>query len=206
MAVGASAQDGAADDDYPPLAVTDAAYRTFERANEGDRALIEPAAEEYARLVAQYPSDPLVRVYAGASTAMRAYTTILPWKKIRYVEEGLADIDKALAMLTPAHDPPRPDGTPVALETRFVAASTFLTLPGFFNRGPRGDRMLKDVLASPQFPGAPLTLRSPVWMAAAKKAIEDKRTDDAKRFLELVIASNSAQAPAASAMLKDLGS
>jgi hypothetical protein len=186
--------------------VTDAAYKVFARANDGHTASIDPAAQEYARLVAQFPTDPLVRVYAGAATAMRAYTTILPWKKIRYAEEGLAEIDKALAFLTPAHDTPRPDGTPVALETRFVAASTFLTLPGFFNRGPRGERMLKEVLASPQFAGAPLTLRAPVWMAAAKQAIEEKRKDDARRFLQLVISSNAAEAAAAGELLKDLAS
>ena len=121
-----------------------------------------------------------------------------------YAEEGLAQIDKALAMLAPAHDQPLHRGTSGSLETRFVAASTFLALPSMFNRQPRGAKLLDDVLKSPQFTSAPLPFRGAVWMRAGIEAAKDKRVDDAKRFYGEIVKSNAPQAAAAQAKLKEL--
>jgi hypothetical protein len=192
--------------DAPSQADIDSATVTLERAMDGDEASIGPAAEQFARLLAQSPADPLLMVYSGAATALRADATLLPWRKMRFAEDGLAQIDKALALLTSAHDTPRSDGTPVALETRFVAASTFLSLPGFFNRRARGERLLKDVMASPMLGSAALSFRGAVWLRAGLQAIEDKRKDDARRWLSQVVASNAPQAAAARARLKEMGS
>lgn len=191
--------------DMAMQAAMDAASQTLERAMDGDESSIEPAAEQFARLLAAHPADPLVMVYAGASTALRADATILPWKKIRFAEDGLALIDKSVALLTPAHEPPRADGTPVALETRFVAASTYLSLPGFFNRRSRGERLFKDVLASPQLAAAPLSLRGAIWLRAGLQAVEDKRKQDARNWFQQVVANNAPQAATARARLKELG-
>jgi hypothetical protein len=187
-------------------APVDAAISTLERAMDGDDSAVDPAAKEFARLLAASPGDPFLMVYLGAATALRANTTWLPWKKLAYAEDGLAYIDKAVALLTPGDDAPRADGTFVALETRFVAASTFLSLPGMFNRRARGEQMLKDVLANPQLAQAPMSLRGAVWLRAGLQAIDDKRDKDARRWLQQVVDANTPQAATARAKLKELGS
>ena len=76
--------------------------------------------------------------YLGAATTLRATTTMLPWKKMSHVEDGLAGLDRALVLLQPQHDVPLPGQVAVSLEPRFTATNTFLALPSMFNRGPRG--------------------------------------------------------------------
>ena len=180
----------------PALAVDPAVYETafqqFQRAAAGDKDAIEPAAQQFAGLSAAEPADPVLLAYAGAATSMRAKTTLLPWKKMSFAEDA------------PAHEQLLHKGAPATLETRFIAASTFLALPSMFNRQPRGAKLLDDVLASPQLTAAPLGFRGAVWLRAGVAALTDKRPDDARRWFQQVISSGAPQAPAAQARLKEL--
>jgi hypothetical protein len=182
----------------------DAAFKQFQRATAGDKAAIDAAARQFGSLSAAEPRDPVLLAYSGAATSMLATTTFLPWRKLSHAEDGLAQIDKALSMLTPAHDAPLHRGTPASLETRFVAANTFLALPSMFNRRPRGAKLLDEVLKSPQFAASPLPFRGAVWLRAGQDAAGDKRIDDARRWFGEVIKSGAPQAGAAQAKLKDL--
>ena len=134
----------------------DAAFRQFQQALAGDDGAAERAAEQFAGLVRAEPGDPLLLAYDGAATSLQARGALLPWKKMAYAEDGLAQIDKALVLLQPAHDGVLRHGTPDSLETRFVAATTFLGLPPMFHREARGAALLAEVLASPLLARAPL--------------------------------------------------
>jgi hypothetical protein len=181
------------------------AFQQFQQAaNGGDEKAIESAAEQFGRLAASEPADPVLMAYSGAATAMRATTTMLPWRKMSFADDGLAQLDKALALLGPEHDAPLHRGTPASLETRFVAANTFLRLPAMFNRHGRGVRLLDEVLKSPQFGTAPLPFRAAVWLRAGDEAAQDKRRDDARRWLQQVVDSGAPQAARAQAKLKEL--
>jgi hypothetical protein len=184
----------------------ESAFAEFDRALAGSEASIEVAAERFTALSTAKPADPVLLAYSGAATAMRAQTTFLPWKKMTFAEDGLALIDKALALLTPAHDAPLHRATPASLETRFAAASTFLALPGMFNRHARGMKLLEEVLANPLFNGAPLAFRGAVWLRAGSEALADKRPDDARRLLQQVLSSGAPQAASAQAKLKEIAS
>jgi hypothetical protein len=109
-------------------------------------------------------------------------------------------------MLTPAHNAVVPNSAPAVLETRFVAASTFLAVPGFMNRGVRGATLLTEVLDSPLFAQAPLGFQGAVWLRSGKLAQADKRTDDARKYFNEVIKHNAPQADAARAQLSALPS
>jgi len=185
-------------------AAFDAAFAQFQRASAGEEAAVEPAAQQFAALSSAEPGDPVLLAYAGAAAALRSRSTLLPWKKMSYAEEGLAELDKALSLLTPAHDQPLHHGTPASLETRFVAASTFVALPSMFNRQQRGAKLLEDVLKSPLLPAAPLGFRGAVWLRAGLVALQDKRNDDAKRWFGEVIKSGAPQAARAQAKLKEM--
>lgn len=185
-----------------PEAAFQSAFMHFNQASAGDSAAIDKAADEFSALLEAEPTSPVLMAYAGAATAMKARNTTLPWKKMGHAEDGLALIDKALALLEPEHDAALQHGTPGSLEVRFVASSTHLAMPGFMNRGARGAKLQAEVLASPLFATAPLPFQGSVWMAAAALATKDKRTEDAQRYLNEVVSRNAPQAERAKALLK----
>lgn len=151
-----------------PEAEFQSAHVQFSQAQAGDSAAVDRAAEAFAALLATEPGNPVLMAYAGAALAMRARTTFLPWKKMGYAEDGVAQIDKALSLLTPAHNAVLQNGTPGVLETRFVAANTFLAVPGFMNRGARGAKLLEEVLTSPLFEKAPAGFQNAVHQREAQ--------------------------------------
>ncbi len=182
------------------------AFDQFVLATKGDDKAIEKSADAFTAMLKAEPTNPVLMAYAGSAVSMKANTTLLPWKKMSYAEDGLAMLDKALAMLTPAHNAPVQRDVPAALEVRFVAASTFLAVPGFMNRGARGAKLLGEILTSPLLATAPLGFRGDVWLTAAEHAAKDKRVDEARKYLNEVIKVNAPQADAARAQLKALAS
>lgn len=192
-AVAAGAEDGVR-----------AASDHFSRAVAGESSAIEPAAQAWQLQVAARPEDPLARAYLGAATTMRATTSWLPWRKIAHVEDGLAQIDKALALLAAAHDQARPGLAPVSLETRLVAANTFLALPAMFNRAARGQRLLEEMRAHPAFEGSPLSFRAQVWMAAGEEAARAGRKAEARKLLQQVVDAQGPQARRAGELIAGL--
>jgi hypothetical protein len=182
------------------------AFDQFMQANQGNEAAIDAAATAFGALVQQEPTNPVLLAYAGAATSMRANTTFLPWKKMNYSEDGLALLDKSLAMLTASHSAPLQHGVPAVMEVRFVAASTFLGVPGFMNRGARGTKLLNELLSDPLLASAPLGFQGGVWMKAATVAARDKRPDDARKYFNAVIKANAPQADAARAQLSAMAS
>ncbi|MBK6591427.1 MAG: hypothetical protein IPG23_01155 [Burkholderiales bacterium] len=182
------------------------AFQQFMQANSGDSSAIHRAAEAFATLYKNAPSNPVLLAYTGAATAMRATTTMLPWKKMGFAEDGLGQLDKALAMLNPAHDAIGHNGTPSVLDVKFLAANTFLAVPGFMNRHDRGNKLLGEVLASPLLATAPLGFRGSVWMKAAREATKAHDAAQAKRYLGLIVQEKAPQAAQAQTMLSGLSS
>jgi hypothetical protein len=144
------------------------AYDQFMQATQGHESAIDKSADAFAALLKAEPGNPVLMAYTGAATSLRATTTMLPWKKMGYAEDGLALLDKALALLTPTHDAPLQHAVPAALEVRFVAANTFLAVPGFMNRSARGTKLLNEVLASPLFAQASPYFQKTVRQRAAQ--------------------------------------
>lgn len=170
----------------------------------GEAAATQAAADRWTALAAAEPGNPVARAYAGSAVSLQATTTMLPWRKMGFAEDGLALIDKALAQLGPEHDTQRVAGTPMALLVRFTAASTFLALPGMFNRGARGEEQLRLTLEHAGFAGAPLGFKAAVWLRAGQHAAKQQRKDEARKLFERVVASQAPQAAAAQQQLKDL--
>jgi len=181
-----------------------AAYDSFLSAQTGQSAAIDTAATRFEALALAEPGDVVLQAYAGAAQAMRARTTWLPWKKMSHAEDGLALIDKALAQLRPADDQPRYHGTPASLETRFTAASTFLALPGLFNRHARGQKLLGDVLSHPLFDGCPLGFKGAVWLRAGIEAADNQQPEQARAHWQHIVQLQAPQAALAQTRLQEL--
>jgi len=145
-----------------------AAFHRFKQAAAGDTGAVDRAADAFGALLKEEPANPVLQAYAGATTAMRAKTTVIPWKKLSLAEDGLAQIDKALALAATARPLPAQRGTPGELELKYVAASTMLAVPKFMNRGSQGAKLLEEVVKSPSFASAPAGFRTEVESARAK--------------------------------------
>lgn len=181
-------------------------FEQFNVINNGDDSKLEQVADGFAALLKSEPNNPVLMAYVGTTIAMKSNTTMLPWKKMSFAEDGMAMLDKALSMLTPAHDAPIQRGTPGALEVKLLAAKTFLAVPGFMNKGPRGAKLLGDITASPLLAQAPAGFQGEVWLTAGELAASQKRTDDARKHFNRVIELKAPQTDAARTQLGKLGS
>lgn len=133
-----------------------AAEALFQKAAAGDGSATEPAVAHFTRLAtADAAAAPLYQAYLGAAQALEGRDAWMPWTKLKATERGLASLDKALRRLEARHDQVWVRQVPVSVETRLVAATTFLAVPGFFNRLDAARDALKAALASPAFAAAP---------------------------------------------------
>jgi hypothetical protein len=180
------------------------AIREFNKALSGKPQAIEASLKQFEALLQQEPTHPLALAYAGAATSLKARDAWMPWKKMSHAEDGLALIDKALSLLGSEHDEALHLGTPLALQTRFVAATTFLSLPDLFKRGPRGQQLLQDVMAAPAFGRSPAGFQGAVLMWAARHAIKKQETERARALLGEVQRRQLPQQAEAAATLKGL--
>lgn len=192
----------------PAQAVPDesfkAAFDRFRQAAGGDVSAVDSASDAFNALLKAEPGNPVLMAYVGASTSMRARTTAMQWKKLAFAEDGLAQIDKALAVAANTPELPSHRGTPGLLELKFVSASAMLAMPGFMNRGARGARLLGEVIESPVFASAPVGFRGQVLLRAGELAIEKKQAPDARHFLGEVVSLNAPQADAARTKLREV--
>lgn len=138
------------------------ALAQFQKAAKGDDSAIDDALAALTSLSAAHPGHPALKAYLGATVAMQGRAAWLPWRKMRHAEDGLAQIDKALSLLTPEHQSTLQRGVPVALETKLVAANTFLQLPSMFMRHERGQALLSEVMNSPQLSATPPDFKAAV--------------------------------------------
>lgn len=190
----------------PPVPAVEAAILGFRTAPATDSGAITRSAETLQQLLGAHPGDPRLLAYAGAATARLSRTTLLPWKKMRHAEDGLAQLDKALALIRPEHEQAPAGGVPPALETRLVAANTFLAVPGMFNRGARGEKLLTELLNLPTLATTPAAFRSAVFFLAGEHARQTDRPAEARRHYERVIGLKELEADAARAALAGLPS
>jgi hypothetical protein len=78
----------------PALAASEAGFlsatKDFDAAQAGDAAALQRAADAFETLLRAEPGNPVLLAYSGAATAMKASTTMLPWKKMGFAEDGMA--------------------------------------------------------------------------------------------------------------------
>jgi hypothetical protein len=145
------------------------ALKAFEQARSGEDRQIEPAIAAFAALASAEPRQPVYAAYLGSALTLKAREAWLPWNKLKYSEQGLDHIDQALAALKPEHDSQMQRGVPVSMETRLVAASTFLALPDrIFHRRASGKKLVDALLQHPALATAPAQYRAQVQKLAAQ--------------------------------------
>ncbi|MBI3530450.1 MAG: hypothetical protein HY067_21095 [Betaproteobacteria bacterium] len=184
------------------------AQSLFERGLRGSEKDNEQAAEKFHALTEQEPDNPLYLAYYGSTFAIKARDAYLPWNKLRLGEQGLDLIDKSLAKLGPEHDRQLLRSVPLSIETRLVAANTFLKAPDqFFHRYDRGRSLLTRTMNSEVFAASPAAIQARFYFQAALVAQKEGRKQEEVSLLKRVaeLDPKSLDMPAAAARLKELG-
>lgn len=166
------------------------------------RQASQHAASSFNNLLKQEPGNPLLMSYAGAATAKSSLEKAVKGDKTAALEDGTAMVEQALQLV--GNNQAMHGSIPVALEVRFVAASTFLAVPRVMNRKQQGEQLLNEVLNAPQFAQTDLNFRGAVWLRAATLAMEQQRADDAKKFLTEILNNNAPQSRSATELLQKL--
>jgi len=148
------------------------AKATFDEARANKSGKAAEAAAQFAALVEGEPGNPVFAAYRASAIIMQARDAFMPWTKMRHLDDGLADMDRALQLLKPQHEQEVPGGVPVAPLTRLVAANAFLAVPKFANRSAEGRRLVRGLLADENFARAPSGFRVAVLELAISSATE----------------------------------
>lgn len=166
----------------------------------------DAAIDTFHALGASQPGHPLFLAYEGAANALKGRDASMPWDKMKYTEKGADQLEKALALLTPAHDEALFLGSPESIELRLLAANTLLALPDFMNRRSQGKRALEAALASPALALSSAQTRASLFAAAARLASKEQRSKDEVSWLQKLVAlPETSQHARAVARLKELG-
>ena len=143
------------------------AANVFQRAAAGEKKDVEPAIAAFEALARAEPRNPVYAAYLGSALSLKGRDAWMPWNKLKYTEQGLDHIDRALDALKPEHDKLLLRGVPASIETRLVAARTFIKLPdGIFHRRAAGKKLIADLSRHPALAPSPAPLRAAVPLAA----------------------------------------
>ncbi len=157
----------------PAQASTDAVFAAalsqFYRARQGDSGQIEAAIAAFQTAPSSPLHQPLYAVYLGSAQALKGKAAWMPWNKMKYTDQGLDQIDQALAALRPEHDRVLVQGVPLALTTRLVAAATFVAVPdGLFHRRAAGKNLLAELRRNPLLASTPEAFRAELGVLEAQ--------------------------------------
>lgn len=145
------------------------AFRQFDEARQGKSEQIDAAISAFQALPPDTQKQPLYSAYIGSALTLKGKAAWMPWNKLRYPEQGLDQLDQALATLKPEHDKVLVRDVAVSLQTRLVAAATFVALPdGIFHRRAQGAKLLAALRADPLLAAAPATFKAEVAAAEAR--------------------------------------
>lgn len=196
---------GAAPQEVAPASFAQARQQ-FVAASQGKGESGDSAIEAFSKLGAAQPGHPIFLAYEGAGYTLKGRDASMPWDKMKYAEKGADMLDKALLLLTPAHDEALFNGTPESLEVRLLAANTLISLPDFMNRRSQGKRALEAALASPALAQASDQFHANLYAAAARLAAKEQRGKDEISWLQKITAlPKTTQHDRAAARLKELG-
>lgn len=134
---------------------TPEALSMYNQAAQGDEEMVEAAHDALKSILDKEGATPLTLVYLGSTETLQGRDAFLPWNKMKYVEKGLATIDKSLTLLNsieqPVAEQARVQGLPEAYLTRAMAATTYTSLPDMFNHFERGYDLYLDLLSEDEF-------------------------------------------------------
>ena len=179
----------------------------YSAATQGDSDANEKAYKELTKLHKKHPDSALINTVLGSTEAMRARDSFIPWRQLKYLEKGMALIDKGINLLQPKDHQKKFEGVPVSLWVRNTAGCTFIEVPEMFNRLEMGYKILKKTLSSKEVVSLPFSQKASTYLCAGIAAKKMGEKQAAKLYLEKITKELSPQdstAKDARALLKEL--
>ncbi len=151
------------------------AFDTYLQEDDGS---FDTVWQQFERLDEQYPNHPAVQMYYGSLETIKARDAFLPWKKMKWVEQGLDRMDRALSLIKVEHEQERLGKTMVALDSRLVAANTFLGVPSFLNRLQDAKDVFADLMETPDLEHMPPPLKQAIYAIGLKIAEKEENPQE----------------------------
>lgn len=179
----------------------------FEQGLRGDAESVLKSYPVFQKLVKDHPDNPLFMAYLGATETLIARDKWTPWTRIKFLDSGLDHIDKALAMLIPEHDQQTERTSPISMETRLVAITTFVQVPSFSNRLQDAKDLFAESVVQDVFFESPPEVRQRIYLQGANIAQAEDNADDELKYLKkaLSIRPDGYYANQIRTRLKELG-
>lgn len=162
----------------------------YQLAAGGDTTLVEPVYKQFELLLEQHPNEPLVWVYFGSARTLKGRDTWLPWRKLSHTEQGLDDIQRGIGKLA---DQPlqlaqqqRVQGLPEYHLATALAATTFTSVPDFFNRFERGYDLFLQLLDDEEFLKQDFAASAWVYERAIMAALRNEDMSQTKLWLAIM--------------------
>nr|WP_262359088.1 hypothetical protein [Vibrio mimicus] len=158
----------------------------YNQAAQGDTQLVEPLYTELENLIEQEGATALSLVYLGSTRTLMGRDAFLPWKKMRFSEEGLATIEKGLSLLNRDASSPeaRLNGLPTRMLTVAIAAATYTSMPDMFNHFERGYALYLTLLSEPDFQAQPFAATAWIYHLAIVAALRAEDKEQARLWVE----------------------
>lgn len=132
--------------DTPEWNAVTAAYSQAK--SKGDSDTIEKALDLATQYAEKYPKDGRAMTYRGSLASMKARESILPWRKLGSLNQGVDWMDEGVTMVLKDKELA---GGRVELDVRMVRGITSARIPKLFGRGAVARSDFLAVIANPLF-------------------------------------------------------
>lgn len=153
-----------------------AAAQTDGKTDSIDKALT--IAKQY---LGSNPGDGRALTYKGSLSAMRARESILPWKKLAYLKDGINWMDDGVTAVLKDR---ALVGSRTEIDVRMVRGTTSARIPSAFGRGGVARADFRAVVGNPQFGSVAPQHRASAYAWLAILAHRDGDESGAKSWLE----------------------
>ena len=146
-----------------------------EKAEMGEKNAMSECEDILNHVLEIDQSNSIAMAYLGSALTIRGREATLPWKKIKYVKQGIEKIDKAV------------EKKPNNLTVRLVRAMNSLNLPSFFNRLKYSIEDFTFIIDSEDFKNWSNQDQSRIYYNFGLAYKKQEKTTEAQKKFELAI-------------------
>lgn len=152
--------------------IPDTVIQAYKQGMRGDKEQNQLAINSLKKINSTSP-NPIVLAMLGSAETTQARYTDQPWEKMKFAEQGLAKLGKAIKQAEPL---------PYSLSSRvnITAGCTFVQVPKMMNRAEHGNHLLHKVIdKQDEFKSLPTELKASAYRCAsiAAQKLEDAQSE-----------------------------
>ncbi len=141
--------------------------------DEGSSKDTKKAIQIFEAVLEQDPSNAFATVMLGASYALKGRDALMPWKKMKFAENGMELMSKAQNMIDEDDYNSTFEHLPVYIQVKSQAGIVFSSVPKMFNRLEDGRNLLEEVVSDPILNTVPPQSITHIFFYAAVAAEKD---------------------------------